>query len=237
MYTKNEKAVYAGKIYVVTLNEKNLNVFDFNKDNNTNILNKWTSELIDYVKSGIHDGSGMDPIKDVLVCFYRIVKFCFAFMDCNFDEKRYFDYHSDTVRSDDVIEKAKTLIAIINKLRKSYPEIIKIIEDNPYENEWDLAMKIRTKFCEDLIREGYNAFYTQEITGISRSDKCYGILDKSALETLSLIPLDKDLVEDALNKLKTNKELISWYKENRNYTESNAIIHAFMNQYKKQIKS
>lgn len=230
MYTKNDKGKYVGDIYAVSLNEEKLNVYDIFRDENETIMSKWSKELIDFFRDGVSDGA--TSISDILICFVLVIKFYYSFKTVGFDKTKYFEYFEDTFRVGDE-EKAKTYIEIVYKLQKSKPDLIKYIDDHSFDDEWETAKKLRTEFCNDLKSEGYNAFQTQEIVGISRSDKCYGIFDKDAFDSFMVIPINEEKAKEALTALEyVDDEEYGFTGKNR--TKSNSIIDIFIQEYKRK---
>lgn len=231
-------------IYAITLN-KNANVFvPWNRDD---------AEKLDYPRDvkellAFENHYG-DPI-DVFNTLNDIVRLSKTFKEFHMNwQEIYYGYVYKWYHGDHE-EEQRIMYAL---------EAVRFFEKKiPCIFEKDKAAEIlRTEFCKDLKKAGFQMYCTQELTKNTNDNKikrygnksyskeksytraesntCYGIFDVSALDSLYPIPLDKDIVEKAV------KELLKNYNEykksedyNKDYSTSNNLLNCFIQEYKKK---
>ena len=240
-YAKFNTQSDARNIYVVTLNEDKLNVFDTRKDDfSSKIKHKWTYAVCDKLQFGSMYRTHGRP--DLLTVFIEIASHYSMLKPFDFNQHKYFDKYRDAYMnsSEEYYRSTQQYFDIVDELRKN-KQIASILDkhDSLQAASSIVGRKLRSLFCKDLLEEGYNAYVTGELTHNHRSDRCYGIFDKSALETLVLTPIDEDIAKKAIKELAnlSGDDFWDFYGDDqRNYSESNAIIHAFMKTYKEMKK-
>ena len=231
-------------IYVVTLN-KDANIFEpWNRSDREKL--DYPDEVKELLAFENHYG---DPI-DVFNTLNELVIMSKNFKKLNMDPHEVYSYISD-IYDDNYEEKEKMIMEF---------ESVKFFEKKiPGIFEKDKAAEIlRTDFCKDLKKAGFQMYCTQELARskntnkikrygdrnysddkdrsytIAESNTCYGLFDVSALDSLYPIPLSKDIVEKAVKELRKNYDE---YKKsdnfNKDYSASNNLLNCFIQEYKK----
>lgn len=237
-YAKFNTQSDARNVYVVTLNEDKLNAFDVWRDEiSSSLKKKWSYDTFMLMEYGTTTFHG-DP-KDMLEVFIELARYYQTAKTFDFDEHKYFDKYNDYYSNDyDRYDKVRQFLRAVKVLsqRKEAAVILDAQDKTDQNYASKSGRKLRSLFCKDLLEEGYNAYSTEELVYKHRSDYCYGIFDKSALETLVLTPIDQNVAKKAIDKLARKGIDDYWYfsgddDDKRNYSESNAVIHAFMKAY------
>lgn len=232
-------------IYVVTLN-KDANIFEpWNRSDREKL--DYPDEVKELLAFENHYGN---PI-DVFNTLNELVIMSKNFKKLNMDPHKVYSYISD-IYNDNYEEKEKMIMEFESAkfFEKKIPGIFE---------KSKAAEILRTEFCKDLKKSGFQMYCTQELTRsknankikrygdrnysddkdrsytIAKSNTCYGLFDVSALDSLYPIPLSKDIVEKAVKELRKNyDEYEKSSNYNKDYSASNNLLNCFIQEYKKK---
>ena len=232
-------------IYVVTLN-KDANIFEpWNRSDREKL--DYPDEVKELLAFENHYG---DPI-DVFNTLNDIVRLSKTFKEFHMNwQEIYYGYVYKWYHGDH--EEEQRIMYALEAVRFFEKKIPGIFEKNK------AAEILRTEFCKDLKKAGFQMYCTQELARsknsnkikrygdrnysddkdrsytIAESNTCYGLFDVSALDSLYPIPLSKDIVEKAVKELRKNYDE---YKKsnnyNKDYSASNNLLNFFIQEYKK----
>ena len=226
-------------VYVVSLNQEKLNVFDPWKDSDK-IEKLWTHDFTDVLKYGLDSRFDKDP-KDLMLILTDICMYYETAKKYDFDFIKFIKGNEWVANSFDYVEDSPYYIAFkfINEMLKKRRDIFEPIfemQTNSTSSEsinWKRAKELRKVFCRDLKSLGFNAFKTEEqLIGV-RSNECYGIFDKDAFDSFMVVPINEEKAKEALDALEyVDDEEYGFTGKNR--TKSNSIIDIFIQEYKRK---
>lgn len=238
-YTEKNTDETTRNVYVVSLNQEELNVFDPWKDSDK-IEKLWTHDFTDVLKHGLDSRFDKDP-KDLMLILTDICMYYETAKKYDFDFIKFIEGNEWVANSFDYVEDSPYYIAFkfINEMLKKRRDIFEPIFEMQTDStssesiNWKRAKELRKVFCRDLKSLGFNAFKTEEqLIGV-RSNECYGIFDKDAFDSFMVIPINEEKAKKALDALEyVDDEEYGFTGKNR--TKSNSIIDIFIQEYKRK---